>query len=177
MAWVVWVDGWMDAFNPGALRHQPGPQNSIKLQVMKDAHHRMVPIEQRANSECIAATYTTIGNAYVSSAPGGGQGGVQITQKEMDILIDSRAKALSSYEKAREWFPTHAQANCNIGVLLYQSGRMDEAEAQLRHTVQIQPMFLECRRTYAAVLEASGRAAEARRLMEEGQRIGALGRF
>ena len=49
-------------------------------------------------SSTSCSSYTTIGNAYVSSAPGGGQGGVQITQKEMDILIDSRAKALTSYE-------------------------------------------------------------------------------
>ena len=62
-------------------------------------------------------------------------------------------------------------------MLLYQSGRHEEALKQLAHTVQIQPMFLDCRRTLATVLESSGRGEEARRLMEEGQRIGALGRF
>ena len=59
----------------------------------------------------------------------------------MKYAFQTSLKALTSYEKAREWFPSHAQANCNIGVLLYQSGRLEEAEAQLRHTVQVRQGF------------------------------------
>ena len=95
----------------------------------------------------------------------------------MKYAFQTSLKALTSYEKAREWFPSHAQANCNIGVVLYQLGRVEEAVIQLRHTVEIQPMFLECRRTYAAVLNGLGRAQEANAVLQRGAQIGALQRF
>ena len=84
---------------------------------------------------------------------------------------------LQHYQDALQYKPTHAQANCNIAVIYHHTGRQAEAEEQFRRTIQMQPLFMDCRRSFANFLSSDGREQEANHIVMEGQQIGALDQF
>jgi DNA-binding winged helix-turn-helix (wHTH) protein/tetratricopeptide (TPR) repeat protein len=74
--------------------------------------------------------------------------------------------SLELIERALAIDPLAVMVNANVGFLLYRAGRVDEAIAKLRHTVEMEPGFVMTRYRLGLALEAKGLYEEAIREFE-----------
>jgi Flp pilus assembly protein TadD len=75
-------------------------------------------------------------------------------------------EALERLGRAAGLAPRHARVRYNLGLLLQQAGRADDAEAMLRAAVELEPEGYEMLHALADHLLRRGRRAEVARLAE-----------
>jgi len=76
--------------------------------------------------------------------------------------------ALEQFEETVRMSPGFAQAHYSLGVLLAQSGRLQEAAGHLASAVRLDPEFAQAKYGYAVALAQMNRVEEARRQLTEG---------
>jgi predicted TPR repeat methyltransferase len=74
--------------------------------------------------------------------------------------------ACEALERAATLEPTAANVHFRLGIVLYQRGLADKAEAAFRRTVALDPANIDARQNLAAALVDQGRHAEAKPLFE-----------
>ncbi|MFJ3261497.1 tetratricopeptide repeat protein [Pseudomonas sp. NPDC086581] len=80
-------------------------------------------------------------------------------------------KGLSEYEEVQNDLTERAEANLNLAMLYQATNRPEKVEPALRAAIARNPDFLPATVTLIQWLEASGRAPEARQLLEDSLRL------
>jgi tetratricopeptide (TPR) repeat protein len=75
-------------------------------------------------------------------------------------------QALEAYRRAIEQEPAHADAHLNLGRLLHEAGRVDEAETHYRRALAVRPGDATAAYNLGVALEDLGRGPEAERAYE-----------
>jgi len=84
-------------------------------------------------------------------------------RKALDFEMESEflPQAVESYQQALELAPDWVDAHINLGVALYQMGRVEEARGEFAAAVQLDPLSGISRYNLGCVLEEQGRIDEA----------------
>lgn len=80
---------------------------------------------------------------------------------DCEMQSDLLPQAIDSYRQALELAPEWIDAHINLGVALYQMGRVEEARAEFAAAVQLDPLSGISRYNLGCVLEEQGRIDEA----------------
>lgn len=78
-----------------------------------------------------------------------------------ELEATSPADALQAYGRALEIEPAHADAHLNLGRLLHEEGRLDEAERHYREALRLRPDDPTARFNLGVALQDLGRTSEA----------------
>ncbi|RFQ33565.1 tetratricopeptide repeat protein [Pseudomonas sp. ATCC 13867] len=85
-------------------------------------------------------------------------------------LDEALNNGLREYEEVQKSLAERAEANLNLAMLYQRTGRPDQVEPALRAAMAHNPDFLPATVTLVQWLEASGRQAEARQLLDDALR-------
>ncbi|QRY80870.1 tetratricopeptide repeat protein [Pseudomonas sp. PDNC002] len=80
-------------------------------------------------------------------------------------------KGLAEYEQVQHDLAERAEANLNLAMLYQLTNRAEQVEPALRAAIQRNPDFLPAKVTLIQWLDATGREAEARQLLDESLRL------
>lgn len=82
-------------------------------------------------------------------------------------------EAIATYRQSLDVDPDIAETHYNLGLLLYETGCVDEAEQHLRRAIEIRPGFTTAHSSLVCIYGFS-RNHDAKRLLEEHRRWGAI---
>lgn len=117
----------------------------------------------------ISRCATRIGLAFLVSIPAITVYAVGLREQAVDYRSrgyeaqrrGDRASALELYQKAAAFDPTYPTPLNDVGVLLEEQGRVDEAEKAYRQALELNPNYLEPHANLAMLFERMGRREEA----------------
>jgi tetratricopeptide (TPR) repeat protein len=90
---------------------------------------------------------------------------------EIALEEENYARAVAHYDEALAGAPDYLMALLGKAQALEKWGRLEEAEAVYRRTLEVDPWSFEVRLNYGVFLGMQERTAEARRMFEEGMRL------
>jgi len=81
-------------------------------------------------------------------------------------------QTLSLYERARDLAPDRFAIHNNLGILYFQSGRMDDAAREMKDAMRLEPNAATPYRYLIEICNASGKTDEARQWQEKAKEAG-----